>query len=118
MNWERIYLVYEFYTSITVLLVLLTLGKFFCVKVLYDAYDKLNEYMDEELTPVIASYVFILIVALISLWAGSKFFILASVTVMVLALAVFILFGTAAVLNNIGHIVTKYHHYIKKKKNL
>ena len=118
MNWDRIYLVYEIYTSINVLAAVLALGKFFCVKVLYDAYDKLNEFMDDDLTIIIFIYIFILIVSLIALYTGSELFILVSVTVMAFAIAVFTMFSVCAVLGNIGNVATKYHNYIKKKKNL
>jgi len=118
MNWENIHLVYYVYTSISVAFLLLALGKYFCVRRLYEVYNVLDRKLDYGLNVCLIIGFGILMVAYVSLFFVWKTMILLSVLAMMLCGGVFTIIVVCFVLGMGYDFLGSYHHKLKRKKNL
>lgn len=118
MNIERVYLVYYVYTSICVVFLILGLGKFFCVRRLYDLYDNLDRKLDDNLDCTLIFGTAILIVSYVSLYFVWKGMVLLCVLVMVLCGGIFSIWVIILLLHNSYEWLKHYHHKLKNKKNM
>lgn len=118
MNWERVHFIYYVYTSITVILMLLALGKFFCVRKLYEVYEDLNRKMDYTLGVIIAFIAAVSIISWLSLLFMWKGMILICCVVMTLFGGVSLIWFTIVVIGYGYEWLRSYHYRLKRKKNL
>lgn len=118
MNWERVHFIYYVYTSITVIFLLLGLGKFFCVGKLYEVYDKLNESMDNTLGCVITIGTIVLVLAYTSLYFTWAAMILIFCVVMTLLGIVASVWIAIVGIHFVYVWLREYHVKLKRKKNL
>lgn len=118
MNWERVHLIYYVYTSITVIVMILALGKFFCVRKLYEVYETLNRTMDYTLGVIIAFIVGISIVAWFSLFFMWKGMILICCVIMTMFGGVCLIWMTILSIHYCYICLRDYHYRLKHRKNL
>lgn len=118
MNYERIHFVYYVYNTVVVLFVLLGLGKFFCVRRLYDLYDDINDSCGNTLPGWMCLATVFSIFSYLCLYWDWKLGIIISVMVMTIASLCMGLIVIVFIIRYIFECLRDYHDMIKSKKNL
>lgn len=118
MNWERVHFIYYVYTSMTVILMLLALGKFFCVGKLYEVYTELNHKMDNTLGVIIAFFALVEIAACVSLFFVWENTILFFCVIMTMFGGICAIWFTIVIIAYCYEWLKSYHYRLKRKKNL
>lgn len=118
MDMERVLYLYYFFVVTMIPYIVLGLGKFFCVRVLYDAYDNLSEQIDDSLTPILCAGIFIILFAGISIYTDVTFMVVISLFAMCIG-GFFLFIGTGIIVfcMIVGY-TTLVHEKLKRKKNM
>lgn len=118
MNWHNVNIVISIYTVLVVLVSLLALGKFFCVKVLYDLYDRINDYFDETLPGIFCVGFIIEIAALLCYhyeWRPGLLLLMFVISVIIL---ICIVLAGIALFVIASKFLSEYHRKLKARKNI
>lgn len=118
MNWENVHMIYYVYTSLAVVLMLLALGKFFCVRKLYEVYTDLDRKMDYTLGVIIAFFSGVSVVAWLSLLFMWKGMILICCVIMALFGGVAAIWMIIVCIHYCYEWLRDYHYRLKHRKNL
>lgn len=118
MNYERVYMMYYAYTTIVVLFTMLSLGKFFCVKVLYDWYDTIDDTLGYTLHGWIIAGISLLVISLLALYFESKAIIFICLIVMFFAGFIISLALLLTCFVGVYQYLKFYHHEIRRKKKM
>lgn len=118
MNYPNIYFVLYLFSGITFLFAALGLGKYFCVKVLYDWYDDLDEFTERLLAVYIVGALVLIAADFISLYFQLEWLTLVSSVLIIISLLVlcifFVIFGVIGICCK----AAEFHKFIKHKKNM
>lgn len=118
MNWHNVNIMVSIYTILVVMLSLLALGKFFCVKVLYDLYDRINNYIDETLPGIFCIGLVIEIATLVCYhyeWKPGLMLLLFAISIITLIGIVFLVLGLFFITSK---FLSDYHRKLKERKNI
>lgn len=118
MNWENIRLVLSIYTVIVGLVAILGLGKFFCVKILYDWYDEIDRASDYTLVVWMIAGVILEILALIFYYIEFKPLILISMFIICIVILICIVLSFVGLIIVFSRGMSRYHTKLKQKKNM
>lgn len=118
MIMERVHVIYYLYTSLVVFALVLSLGKFFCVRKLYELYDTLDEEFGFSLTATIIIGTVILLLSYLALFSGWKVGILVALLIMCICGLVFSIWLAIILCSVIYSFLHDYHLNLKYKRKL
>jgi hypothetical protein len=118
MDYERVRLVLSIYTAIVGLFAILGLGKFFCVKILYDWYDEIDEASEGTLVVWMIAGIILEALALLFYYIQFKPLILISMFVICIVILICIVLSIVGLIIVSSRGLTKYHNKLKQKKNM
>lgn len=118
MNWEAIYFMYYLYTSFTGIFVVLAMGKFFCVRRIYDLYDAINKFTDDALPFIVSFSTTCSVLSGIFIYFKWEFLVLIFCIAMALTFLVFVVYSIVGILIGASYALSEWHKRIKKLKNM
>lgn len=118
MDTQNVHICFYIFSTINVLFILVALGKFFCVKKLYDLYDRIDKIIDGELTEILTFATGISILASFSIMYSWDFITLTCMFAMSLCIVVPTITVIGAYMESITKTISDFHKNIKRKKNI
>lgn len=118
MNYDAIYLVFYLFNITLTVFVVIGLGKYFCVRFLFDIYDELNDFCDKGLAPFIVIASVISALNWFSIQAHVNTLILLCTVVMVFSLGFLVLFVVIFGTVGLYKRAERFHENLKYKKNM